>query len=363
MAAYNKARLRDLNTLGWMFAALFFYFTAILSEKGPFYAPVHNVNFLRGRVGRAEACDEDRLRNIVHIRQNTKSNCPDRTPWWLHFAGNMSDGRQQPLVHINIGCNKGVDFLAALHDLSGDDVYSPTAYLERLQRDGISFPDQGACGQLRNTAQRTRPILRSPRKVMGYCIEPGNRTFQVLKQGMKDLEGQGRVFLGQYVAGSSPGTAFFPDVEPGIEYQSFSKTDGVPIPVLTLDDYAESMGIDHIDLLSIDTEGNDPHVLYGAVNLLTSGIVRIVEFEVHAVGQWTVSRVDNIVSMLDNAAFTCYWHLNGPHPLLRATGCMAEELESNNVKHWSNMVCVNRRERSLATLFEDMSYQTENSYM
>ena len=26
-----------------------------------------------------------------------QSNCHDRTPWWLHFAGNMSDGHQQPL--------------------------------------------------------------------------------------------------------------------------------------------------------------------------------------------------------------------------------------------------------------------------
>ncbi len=100
------------------------------------------------------------------------------------------------------------------------------------------------------------------------------------------------------------------------------------------------------------------HVLYGSLHLLL-GAVRVLEFEVHAVGQWGVSRVDNVVAMLDNAGFTCYWHLNGEHPLLRATGCMAEALESNTIKHWSNMVCVNRKEPSVAALFEKLSIETE----
>lgn len=209
MIAYKKMRPRGLSILSCIFAAPCFYILAILSENRTLYTSTHFDHSLHGHVGRAEACNEDRLQNIVHIRQNTQSNCPDRTPWWLHFAGNMSGGHQEPLVHVNVGCNKGVDFLATLHDLSGDDISSPMAYLERLERGGISFPDQGACGQLRTTAERTRPILHSSRTVMGYCIEPGNRTFQVLKQGMQELEAQGRMILGQYVVGSSPGD-FFP---------------------------------------------------------------------------------------------------------------------------------------------------------
>lgn len=314
---------------------------------------------LQSHVGHADVCDRERLQKIVRIRQNTLSNCPDRTPWWLHFAGSMSEGRTQPLVHVSIGCNKGVDFLATLEDLSGDDRYSPTAYLERLAKAGRVFPNQGACNQLATTAHRIRPALSSTRRVSGYCIEPVNSTFVALKQGMNELERQGCVFLGQYIASSSPGEAFFPDAEAGQEAIGMSKTTGISLPVITLDDFSSSMGIDHIDLLSIDTEGNDVHVLYGGLNMLVSGMVRVIEFEVHTVGQWNVSRVDNVVAMLDNAGFTCYWHLNGDHPLLRATGCMAEELEASNIKFWSNMVCANRREKDVAALFETHSKRTE----
>lgn len=311
--------------------------------------------------GHADLCDQQRLKTIVRIRQNSTSHCPDRTPWWLHFAAEMSEGRRQPLVHVNIGCNKGVDFLATLHDLSGDHKFSPTAYLERLKNINMMFSDNGACRQIVTAASRTRPMLKKTRKAIGYCIEPGNKTFQVLQQGMKDLERHGDVFLGQYVMSSQPGQAYFPDVKAGVENKGLSKTGGVPVPVTTLDEYVRAVGITQIDILSIDTEGNDIRVLYGGLNLLVSGAVRVLEFEVHVVGQWAVSRVDNAVAMLDNAGFTCYWHLDGKHTLLRATGCMAEELESYAVKKWSNMACVNRKEHDLGALFEALSLQTEST--
>lgn len=361
MGARNKARSQLSCSVGAIVAVVVLYTVAVLYHKDTPHTSSQNMSHSYVQIARAEECNKTRLHHVIQIRQKTKSNCPDRTPWWTRFAGGMSEGRMRPLVHVNIGCNKGVDFLATLHDLSGDDRYSPMAYLERLAIAGIAFPNRGACGQIEAAAHRVRPTLSSTRRVLGYCIEPGNSTFQVLKVGMKELQSQGRVFLGQYAVGSAPGEAFFPNVEPGIENQGLSKTTGVPVAVTTLDEYAKSMGIDHIDLLSIDTEGNDVNVLYGGLNTLTSGVVRILEFEVHAVGHWRVSRVDNIVSMLDNSGFTCYWHLNGLHPLLRATGCMAEELENNTIKTWSNIVCVNRRDIEVAAMFETLSKQTESA--
>ena len=139
----------------------------------------------------------------------------------------------------------------------------------------------------------------------------------------------------------------------------YSKDDGVKVQATTLDSYAAAMGISHIDFLSIDTEGNDMHVLFGGLNFLTSHLVRVLEFEVHTVGHWAVSRVDNVVTILDNLGFTCYWHLNGDYPLLRATGCMSEEMENPKIKVWSNMVCANRNEDELARLFESLSQKTE----
>lgn len=45
-----------------------------------------------------------------------------------------------------------------------------------------------------------------------------------------------------------------------------------------------------------------------------------------------------------------------------ATGCMTEELESNSIKNWSNMVCVNRRKKDVADLFEKCLKRQKRSY-
>jgi hypothetical protein len=82
---------------------------------------------------------------------------------------------------------------------------------------------------------------------------------------------------------------------------------------------------------------------------------------VHDINHWHVSRVDNVVALLDNLDFVCYWHLNGEYPLLRATGCMAEELETSGVKFWSNMVCANANEDNLVQLFDSLSEQAESA--
>jgi FkbM family methyltransferase len=170
---------------------------------------------------------------------------------------------RRPLVHVNIGCNKGFDFLATLEDLSGDAKYSPGAYRQRLEKAGIMFRGNGSCGQIGKIDSRLRPQLLSTRKVMGHCIEPAETTFQVLQKGVEDLQG---IHVAQYVVGAFQGEVFFPNVVAGRESKGFSKTEGIPVPATTSDEYARQMGITDVDLLSIDTEGNGMNVLYGAIN-------------------------------------------------------------------------------------------------
>jgi FkbM family methyltransferase len=261
---------------------------------------------------------------------------------------------------VNIGCNKGFDFLATLEDLSGDEKFAPQAYRTRLEAAGLMFPGKGNCKQVRGVNNRPRPQLSSIRRVTGHCMEPAVETFQTLEVGMKQLQEEGTVFLSQDAFGSFQGQVFFPKSEKGSEIGSISE-EGLPVRAMTLDDYAQRRGLGTVDLLSIDTEGNDMNVIYGAVNFLSSHLVRVLEFEVHDINHWHVSRVDNVVALLDNLGFICYWHLNGDYPLLRATGCMAEALEMPGVKNWSNMVCANTVEESLVELFEALSEEAEGA--
>jgi FkbM family methyltransferase len=51
------------------------------------------------------------------------------------------------------------------------------------------------------------------------------------------------------------------------------------IPVMTIDSFTETMGIDHIDLLKIDTEGAELDILQGAHRLLASKHIDVIQFE------------------------------------------------------------------------------------
>jgi FkbM family methyltransferase len=163
-----------------------------------------------------------------------------------------------------------------LEDLSGDEKFSPQAYRTRLEAARLMFPDKGACNQVENVNSRPRPQLSSIRRVTGHCIEPAVETFQTLEVGMKNLQDEVAVFLSQDAFGSFQGQVFFPQEKKGEETGSISD-EGLPVRATTLDDYAQTMGLGTVDLLSIDTEGNDMNVIYGAINFLTSHLVRVLD--------------------------------------------------------------------------------------
>jgi hypothetical protein len=58
--------------------------------------------------------------------------------------------------------------------------------------------------------------------------------------------------------------------------------DNVPtesVDIVTLDEFCQDKGIDHINYLKIDTEGGDLDVLKGAVKMLTEQRIDLVEVE------------------------------------------------------------------------------------
>lgn len=54
----------------------------------------------------------------------------------------------------------------------------------------------------------------------------------------------------------------------------------VPVRVDTIDGYCERLGIQKIDLLKIDTQGNDANVLRGALRMLQNGNIHVFYVEV-----------------------------------------------------------------------------------
>jgi FkbM family methyltransferase len=81
----------------------------------------------------------------------------------------------------------------------------------------------------------------------------------------------------------------------------------LPIAIVSLDDYAESHGINHIDLVKIDIEGGEYEALLGAKRLLSSGSISclFVEFMEWAANRSGHSTAD-IKHLLQSAGYHLY---------------------------------------------------------
>jgi hypothetical protein len=119
---------------------------------------------------------------------------------------------------------------------------------------------------------------------------------------------------------------------------------------ITLDDFVEQNKIkQQIDLLKIDTEGADPLVLQGAKKLFSQEQIRMIIFENHRVGAWETTSLLEVIESLNSYGLTCY--MIGKTGIARLTNCWSPLFD---VKKWSNILCVHRREERLQRFLEQL---------
>jgi hypothetical protein len=95
-----------------------------------------------------------------------------------------------------------------------------------------------------------------------------------------------------------------------------------------------------VDVLLIDTEGNDPLVMLGSQRVLQNHLVRCLIFEYHSLKPWTEFQLEGIVTMLDGYDYDCYFM--GKKFLWRLSrGCWDARYEFHD---WSNVLCMSRRD-------------------
>merc|ERR1712216_1048236 len=105
-----------------------------------------------------------------------------------------------------------------------------------------------------------------------------------------------------------------------------------------------------IDVLSVDTEGNDALVLRGAESLLRPKRVRVVEFEYHGFGHW--GRGDHLNSTVTRTlkGYTCFWQGSKKH---NGRLHRFNPLCNYEFKSWSNLVCAH--ETKITDMLNDLS--------
>lgn len=133
-----------------------------------------------------------------------------------------------------------------------------------------TFVDVGA-----NVGEWTAAVLARVPDAQGILVEPGCAAVTTLRQRFGE-----RVRIIAAATGDASGELTFYE-EPGAGEHS-SALDGIVagaierrVPVVTLD----SLGLDRVDLLKIDTEGFDARVLRGSRRMLSEHRIGAVQFE------------------------------------------------------------------------------------
>lgn len=305
------------------------------------------------------------------------SNCPSRKFWSvIHAAGlNCRD-----LVMVDVGANKGY-LLAEWLDLIRPEMgITPNSlYSKYIKSPGFPIADKenvrcGACGDCHDGHNPSRAskwcegkgdniVPTSHFGLTLYGLEPEPSNLKILNKGLVQIfnlanetangHGSTQLLIQQVAAVADDAThsVKFKLCPPGTEscgVEGSSLDQGrVDIPATSIGSWADSKGIDIIDVLVTDTEGNDAPVLQGAAKMLSEGRIRLLQFEYHKIGKWKDSLLENVVDTLDGYGYDCFL-LGHKDKALRLTGCWASAYE---FKHWSNVMYIDRREEALlATL-------------
>ncbi len=133
-----------------------------------------------------------------------------------------------------------------------------------------------------------------------------NRNFQLVRAAMSDAEGEAR-FFEEKNAG-----------EKSLLLESWCAEDaeGVAVRVTTVDSEVAKTGWECVDLLKIDAEGYDFHVIQGARRLLSRHGIGIVQFEYNAPWALAGNTLAAAIRLFEGYGYKVYLaRTTGLHPL------------------------------------------------
>eukprot|EP00747_Dinoflagellata_sp_TGD_P166528 gnl/TRDRNA2_/TRDRNA2_189441_c0_seq1.p1 gnl/TRDRNA2_/TRDRNA2_189441_c0~~gnl/TRDRNA2_/TRDRNA2_189441_c0_seq1.p1 ORF type:complete len:336 (+),score=37.15 gnl/TRDRNA2_/TRDRNA2_189441_c0_seq1:80-1087(+) len=274
--------------------------------------------------------------------------CPVK-PW---LASMVKTDPSPAKVAVNVGCNKGYDAMMWMEmwDPSSPGFWKTSLWKKHLFDLGVirySCPPTTVTADMKTSSKGGE---LAPRVV---CIEAAKANYDMLNATRSFLNytftsvGKFDIIYAAIASSESPGQMVdFPDIYPGTETGRVPAM-LAPVPVRTVDSIVKGLGLAHVDILSIDTEGADPDVLFGARSTLSS--VRYLEFEVHrdmTGSAWSNHTLRAVVDGLP--AFECFWAGNNGR-LVNIKACWSNAFERGT---WANAVCAKKGDPWLPLLQE-----------
>ena len=122
---------------------------------------------------------------------------------------------------------------------------------------------------------------------------------------------------------------------------------GVERPVTTIDEWMRQHQVPRAHFVSIDTEGEDPLVLFGMKNALAEKRVDVVEFEYNR--KWKAVLKDPrpmapVVEWMRQKGYYCFWQGNKGALAQVSRPCYVEETRNRFGFARSNAVCTHRQD-------------------
>ncbi len=173
-------------------------------------------------------------------------------------------------VLVRNQCNMLIGYhLAPRSSFDGD---GENVLLDRVAPHVGRFIDVGA-----NVGDWTRGLLARQPTATGVLVEP-------TEDALARLRAFDAMTVVAAAAGAAPGTMTFYDEGAASTHSSgfaglTTDARAVKVRVVTIDEVLEEQGWDVVDIVKIDAQGNDAHVLAGAARTLARQAAHVIQFE------------------------------------------------------------------------------------
>jgi len=304
--------------------------------------------FSFGEVEDVEVCSTQQINRNLEIFGKESTVCPSE-PWYWEWQAALN---VEEFVYVEIGCNKGTDALMNLRAFTASKIIDIERWQEYTKLGNFACPFDHERWKI--LLEQTKPRAKQYRHL---CIEAAAENANPVKATAM-LQGLDKLGLHvQHAAVSSsnvPSTVKFPVITPGQENIGIGTNNTefrefYDVEVFTVDGLVKMHEIKRVDVLKIDTEGNDPRVLIGAVKTLSMLKPSYLTFENHGIGHWATFHLEDIIDFLNALHYECFWATDSGK-LIRITSCWSQDY--GKVKTWSNVACYHRKKEDLKVIMK-----------
>lgn len=252
------------------------------------------------------------------------------------------------MVMLNIGANKGFNLLEFMQRYSHTHRnLTHQRWYAKLMQNGCAAQCCGVCGVCK--ASRIPQQATAKLHLHAFELQPANAALlRMMTAGLP-------VTVHSTAVSNVTGVVYTAtDVKAGAESVGIlgrggggkrMRRAGVERPVTTIDEWMRVHAVPRAHFVSIDTEGEDPLVLFGMAQALADKRIDVVEFEYNR--KWKAVLKDPrpmapVVEWMRQRGYICFWQGNKGALAQLSGSCYKEETRNRFGFARSNAVCTHR---------------------